>query len=120
MTKIETSQTGTTSYIHIHMAPSNSYYEVSVESIGLMMEYLLSGALKDYLGYKNIAENYINAKHWLFFEDSEDFTGFNMCCIILNQNPDKIRFRIQQLRDMGKTKLSEFEFTKFLDECRRD
>lgn len=115
MDKLQTEQC-----IHINLAPSNSYYEVSIESIGLTMEFLLHGALNDYLGYKEKSENFKNVEHWLFREDAEDLTSFNMCCIVLNQNQDKIRFKIQQLRDMGKTKLSKLELVTFMDMCEKD
>jgi len=98
-------RSGSSPFINIHVSEDDeSFIDVSVESVILMMEYLLQGAVSDFLGYVEGHENHENARTWLYFEgDSEDFMSLNNCCAVLGLSKDRVRFMAQRERDKKRT-----------------
>ena len=94
--------------------------DIDLESVGMLMEQLLRGALNDYLGYREASEHHLNAREWLYGEDGAwDVMSFNSVCGVLGLDRDRVRFNLNALADQGKTDFKTLEFIRFFESCRR-
>jgi len=113
-------------YINIHVTDGEGgYIDITPQSIMLMMEYLLQGAVSDFLGYVESHEKHENARIWLFEEDTNDLMSLNTCCSFLFLSKDRVRFMAQHERDRGITHFKAphqseglNRFDEFLNLCR--
>lgn len=104
-------------YIHVHVEKDKeSFIEVTPQSLRLMMELMLFGAVNDCLIYKEGKEKHDLAINW-FFEEEDDLMSFRMCCVILQLNQDKVRFKVQRDIDSGRVKYRHTDFEAFLNLC---
>lgn len=106
--------------ITFNMGPDNlvESVDVSVESLHLVMECLLNGALNDYLKYREGSELFANARAWLFEEEGDDIMAFHTCCAVLGLQPDRVRFAVNAAKDRGKVRYLPKEFCRLLEACR--
>jgi len=119
-----TQSTGVTTDLHVEFGYGDdgklSYIDVSLESVTLLMECQLTGAMDDYIRYGPGEELFENAKAWFFDEagEEEDLSCFLTCCRILGLNPDKVRFLANWHKDKGKKRFYHLEFGEFLEQCK--
>ena len=116
-----TAQSATTQFFasfHYDERGRLDYVDISVESIALWMEFLLLGAVNDYLWYSPGELNHENARVWLYVEEEEDVTSLNMVCKVLGLNKHRLRYLLQDHKDQGKRRFYHLEYGDFLRLCK--
>lgn len=123
-TGVASALTGVTQDLHVAFNygedGSLESIDVNVESLTLMMEFQLTGAMNDYVRYGPGEELFDNVRYWMFEESGaeNDLSTFNACCCILGLNADRVRFMANWYKDRRKRRFYHIEFGKFLEMCR--